>query len=102
MLHTSESLLNPFGENDGDIDVDQVIDRYLRISYLIVDEMYAVVPELTQDEYWQVPHDDIYLPYTLATKEISAKHYLIDLFRGTGNSQWYVSPFSHKGNLIKK
>ena len=79
MLHTSESMLVPFGENDGDIDVDQMVDRYLRISYLIVDEMYAVIPELSTDSFWSVCHDDIVIPYTSGSTHLKPSGSITDL-----------------------
>ena len=50
LLHTSETLLSPFGPHDGDFDTDQLVDRHLRVGYLVVDEMYAVFPQLTSEE----------------------------------------------------
>lgn len=45
-------MLNPFGEDDDDFEVNHMIDRNLQMSYLIVDEMHNEHPELLKDQYW--------------------------------------------------
>ncbi|XP_046390989.1 bestrophin-4-like isoform X2 [Ischnura elegans] len=67
-LKVAESLVNPFGEDDDDFEVNWMVDRNLQVSYLIVDEMHYQHPELVKDQYW----DQIFpseLPYTAATKQ---------------------------------
>ncbi|KAF2350095.1 Bestrophin/UPF0187 [Trinorchestia longiramus] len=67
-LKVAESLVNPFGDDDDDFEMNFLVDRNLQVSYLIVDEMHNEHPELIQDKYWDevVPHE---LPYTEASQE---------------------------------
>ncbi|RXG71569.1 Bestrophin-2 [Armadillidium vulgare] len=51
-LKVAESLFNPFGKDDEDFDVDSLVDRNMRISYLIADKMLDSHPELQQDKHW--------------------------------------------------
>ncbi|XP_050335844.1 bestrophin-4 [Bactrocera neohumeralis] len=51
-LKVAESLMNPFGEDDDDFEVNWMIDRNLQVSYFIVDEMHHEHPELVKDQYW--------------------------------------------------
>lgn len=72
-LKVAESLINPFGEDDDDFEVNWLIDRDLQVSYMIVDEMHHEHPELIRDQYW----DEVFpseLPYTLATEHQREEH----------------------------
>nr|XP_023027933.1 bestrophin-2 isoform X2 [Leptinotarsa decemlineata] len=66
-LKVAEVLINPFGEDDDDIELNWLIDRHIKASYMIVDEMHEEHPELLKDQYWDdvVPKD---LPYTVASE----------------------------------
>lgn len=45
-------MMNPFGDDDDDFDINTMIDKNLQVSYIIVDEMHAVYPELLKDQFW--------------------------------------------------
>ncbi|XP_059085476.1 bestrophin-2-like [Tigriopus californicus] len=66
-LKVAEALINPFGEDDDDFDMNWLIDRNLQVSYLIVDEMHNEHPPMVRDQFW----DDYFpeLPYTAAAEE---------------------------------
>lgn len=51
-LKVAETLMNPFGEDDDDFEVNLLIDRNLQMSYLIVDDMHNEHPLLLKDQYW--------------------------------------------------
>ncbi|GAB6021312.1 hypothetical protein CHUAL_003926 [Chamberlinius hualienensis] len=64
-LKVAEQLINPFGEDDDDIECNWLIDRHLQISYLGVDELYNKVPSLQKDIYWNTKQPN--LPYNAAS-----------------------------------
>ncbi|MGH0151106.1 UNVERIFIED_CONTAM: hypothetical protein FKN15_057870 [Acipenser sinensis] len=75
-LKVAEQLINPFGEDDDDFEINWCIDRNLQVSLLAVDEMHMNVPRMQKDIYWN--DSDVCPPYTLA-----AADYCIPSFLGS-------------------
>ncbi|XP_064099378.1 bestrophin-2-like [Macrobrachium nipponense] len=48
-LKVAESLVNPFGEDDDDFDMDQLLERYTEMSYLLGYVTPTEIPSMVQD-----------------------------------------------------
>ena len=75
-LKVAETLINPFGEDDDDFELNRLIDRHLQVAFLTCDPTVEK-PELLKDKYWDeiIPSE---LPYTVA-----AENYKSEEFRGS-------------------
>ncbi|ESN90644.1 hypothetical protein HELRODRAFT_70757 [Helobdella robusta] len=63
-LKVAEELINPFGEDDDDFEINPMIDKNFKVGYMIVDEMHGACPSLVKDQYWDTT--DVQMPYTEA------------------------------------
>ncbi|CAL8147673.1 unnamed protein product [Orchesella dallaii] len=65
-LKVAETMINPFGGDDDDFEVNWLVDRNIALSYMVVDEMNTEFPEMVRDQYWDevVPEE---IPYTQAS-----------------------------------
>ena len=72
-LKVAETLINPFGEDDDDFELNRLIDRHIQVGYLICDPLVEK-PDLLKDKFWnQVIPDQ--LPYTKAAEEFKREEY---------------------------
>ncbi|CAL1294350.1 unnamed protein product [Larinioides sclopetarius] len=67
-LKVAEQIVNPYGEDDDDFELNWCLDRNAHVVYVVVDHYHAKHPKLHKDIYW----DEI-LPQLPQTK-ISAKN----------------------------
>ncbi|KAM9468053.1 bestrophin-3-like isoform 2-T2 [Clarias gariepinus] len=74
ILNVAEQLINPFGEDDDDFEINWCIDRNLQVSLMAVDEMHMNIPEMTKDIYWNDP--DVRPPYTRASADYCIPSFL--------------------------
>ncbi|XP_062051999.1 bestrophin-1 isoform X2 [Lepus europaeus] len=77
-LKVAEQLINPFGEDDDDFEVNWIIDRNLQVSLLSVDNMHQDLPPLEQDIYWDDPEPQP--PYTVAASQTRRASYMGSAF----------------------
>ena len=50
-LRVAETLYNPFGEDDEDFELNELLDRHFRVAMAIVDDQEDP-PELNKDIFW--------------------------------------------------
>ncbi|KJH42946.1 hypothetical protein DICVIV_11048 [Dictyocaulus viviparus] len=55
-LKVAQVMLNPFGMDDDDFEIDMVIERNLQIGYSFVDSMYDKLPPLIYVDVAALPH----------------------------------------------
>lgn len=57
-LKVAETMMNPFGDDDDDFNVNGFVDTNLQMSYIIVDEIHADHPDLLKDAFWdEIPQE---------------------------------------------
>ncbi|CAI9738045.1 Hypothetical predicted protein [Octopus vulgaris] len=64
-LKVAEQLINPFGEDDDDYDINWLLDRHTAVSMTLIDQCYGKHPPLIRDMYWNENIEE--LPYTEAS-----------------------------------
>lgn len=64
-MKIGEDLMNPFGEDDDDFDMNYILDRNVQVAYMIADDTHGQVPDLEQDIFWG--QANVLMPYTKAS-----------------------------------
>ncbi|XP_012368272.2 bestrophin-1 isoform X2 [Octodon degus] len=77
-LKVAEQLINPFGEDDDDFEINWILDRNLQVSLLSVDEMHQNLPPLERDMYWNETEPQP--PYTVAASQSRRTSFLGSTF----------------------
>jgi len=73
LLKVAEQLINPFGDDDEDFELNWLIDRHTKVSYLGVDTLINRNPPLVKDMYFD--EVNVNLPYTEASVAYKKKTY---------------------------
>ena len=51
-LKVAEALMNPYGEDDDDFDMNWLVDRNLQVGYCIVEDVGQYPPTPVKDIHW--------------------------------------------------
>ena len=65
-FQVAETLINPFGEDEDDFELNRLIDRHIQVGFLMSDPTVEK-PELLRDKFWDeiLPPE---LPYTVGSR----------------------------------
>ncbi|CAH8669142.1 unnamed protein product [Schistosoma rodhaini] len=68
-LKVAETLVNPMGEDDEDIDINEIIDFNWRISWCVVDGVRTSAPAIVRDAHWR--QSVVELPHTERSRRLT-------------------------------
>ncbi|CAB3359050.1 Hypothetical predicted protein [Cloeon dipterum] len=98
LLKVAEQLINPFGDDDEDFELNWLIDRHTKVSYLGVDILMSRSPPLVKDLYFD--DVDMMLPYTEAAQAYKKKTYrgsVHDMMVPEGKQGMYLPEIVEEG-----
>jgi hypothetical protein len=98
----AETMLNPFGEDDDDFEVNWLIDRNISVSLQIVDQIGSTFPVLTKDLFWDLNSHGVPqgLPYTKEAEKYKTETHIVKLFSFAFPSLTNYSDKNHLKSLI--
>ena len=67
-LKVGQALMNPFGEDDDDFELNYILDRNIYIAYMLADDVHGQIPDLEKDPFWDSKKPTI--PHTLASMRV--------------------------------
>lgn len=91
LLKMGEQLINPFGDDDEDFELNWLIDRHIKVSFLGVDALNINPPPMQKDNYFD--DANIKLPYTAAAVSYKKRTY-------RGSMAAYVVPSEQQGLVV--
>ncbi|XP_022654537.1 titin-like isoform X2 [Varroa destructor] len=91
LLKVAEQLINPFGDDDEDFELNWIIDRHIKVCYLGVDTLCGPPPPLVKDSYFSKM--DYKLPYTAASVAYKKKTY-------RGSAAWMHVPQKEQSMVV--
>nr|CAH8868696.1 unnamed protein product [Trichobilharzia regenti] len=68
-LKVAETLVNPMGEDDEDIDMNEIVDFNWKIAWCIVDGMRTSAPAVVRDVHWS--QSVVELPHTERSRRLT-------------------------------
>ncbi|KAL3886868.1 hypothetical protein ACJMK2_026829 [Sinanodonta woodiana] len=92
-LKVAEQLINPFGEDDDDYDMNWLLDRHFTVAMCLMDQCHGKYPSLVRDARFNEVVSD--LPYTEASLSSKRPNYMgsaFNLAKLTAEEQRFVNP----------
>jgi len=98
-LKVAETLINPFGEDDDDFELNRLIDRHIQVGFLICDPIVEK-PDLLKDKFWDdiIPQDMLYTLVSLKEQDSEFRG-SAEVMLSSGESE---KIYSTEGNSLRR
>jgi len=98
-LKVAETLINPFGEDDDDFELNRLIDRHIQVGFLICDPIVEK-PDLLKDKFWDdiIPQDMLYTLISLKEQDSEFRG-SAEVMLSSGESE---KIYSTEGNSLRR